>query len=267
MYIERRWIMPGVIDVQKVMPRRQIPKGKRAPRQNPTPEEVARYNDKLALWRLARILNGNYALGDEHCVCTYRKEDRPATMEEAKRRMKKYLDDLRRFFKARGLELKYIHVPAVSKRGTPHHHLVVNTGDLSREDRRAMRALWPWGRCRGIELYTDDLSPLAEYLLDQGKNGQPVPGKRWTTSRNVKEPQPKEREVEAQWWQDIPRPVKGYVIDPASVEAGENPVTGQPYLFYRMIKIPEGRKIVTWDGRDLLEEAATRILVRTRKEA
>ena len=38
--------MPGVIDVQKVMPRRQIPKGKRAPRQNPTPEEVARYNDK-----------------------------------------------------------------------------------------------------------------------------------------------------------------------------------------------------------------------------
>ena len=165
MYIERRWIMPGVIDVQKVMPRRWTPPKRRAPRREPTPEAVAHYNEKLALWKLARMLNGNYALGDEHCICTYRREDRPATMEEAKKRMRDYLAALRRFFKVRGLELKYVHVPAVSKRGTPHHHLVINTRELSREDRRELRALWPWGRCRGAELYTDDLSPLAAPIV------------------------------------------------------------------------------------------------------
>ena len=245
MYIERRWNCGAVVDVQKVMPRRQIPKGKRAPRQNPTPQAVAAYNEKLARWKLSRILNAAFGLGDQHLILTYRQEDRPASPEEAKARVRDYLGQVRRFFRARGLELKYVHVPAVSKRGVPHHHLVLNTGTLSPEDRRGLRALWPWGSCRGVELYTDDLSSLAAYLLDQGKNGQPVPGKRWTTSRNVKDPIPREREVDAQWWQDPPRPMKGYVIDPASVEAGENPVTGQPYLYYRMVRVPEGRNIFT----------------------
>ena len=148
-YIERRWNCGAVVDVQKVMPRRQIPKGKRAPRQNPTPQAVAAYNEKLARWKLSRILNAAFGLGDQHLILTYRQEDRPAAPEGAKARVRDYLGQVRRFFRARGLELKYVHVPAVSKRGVPHHHLVLNTGTLSPEDRRGCGLCGPGAAAGG----------------------------------------------------------------------------------------------------------------------
>ena len=60
------------------------------------------------------------------------------------------------------------------------------------------------------------------------------------------------KEVDARTWREPPAPAKGYVIAPESIDAGINPITGIPYLFYRMVRIPDDAVAVK-AGRDQVE--------------
>ena len=61
-------------------------------------------------------------------------------------------------------------------------------------------------------------------------------------------------------WKEPPTARPGYIIDLDSVDAGVSPVTGIPYLFYRMIEIPKKQKLQTPDGRILYDDAAAKWL-------
>ena len=213
----------------------------------------------MAERKLTRLLNANFKARDIHLVLTYRRDDRPPP-EEAKKRLRNFIGRLRRFFTRRGQELKYIAATAYGTKGAIHHHLVISTMDA-----RELRSLWPYGGSHAEYLYeSGDYARLAAYIVRQAKHGlaeaDQIDEKKWHGSRNLIRPKPHKQEVPATVWREPPAAWPGYIIDLDSVDAGVSPVTGIPYLFYRMLKIPPKQKLQTPDGRILYDDAAAKWL-------
>nr|DAS38168.1 MAG TPA: protein of unknown function DUF1424 [Caudoviricetes sp.] len=188
-------------------------------------------------WRkLTREINANFVPGDLFLTCTYQMSTRPDP-QRAKKNMENFLDRLRRRFKKVGLEFKYILVNAYGKRGGIHHHLIIPAIAYP-----VVAACWTYGAVRFEALYPNrEYSALAWYLIKQShlspSGEESIPGNRWSGSRNLIKPVEKVEEVDAKEWREEPKPIKGYYIDPNSVENGVSPVTGIPYQFYRMLQI------------------------------
>lgn len=231
-YFKRTWVAGETVEICKTYS--AVKGGGRKKRENTTSEAVAKYNLKMAHRKLTRLINANFKPGDLFLNPTYRDS---MTVEEAKKHIDKFLRDLRRYFKKQGRELKYILVTAYGERGRIHHHLVINTADA-----REIMKLWQHGGMRFEPLYPNcEYSALASYLIEQSrkqpKSGEICSKKRWSCSRNLTKPQEKVEEVNAKTWRSEPKPLKGYYIDKSSIEEGVSPVSGQPYQFYRMIKL------------------------------
>ena len=96
----------------------------RAGKEKPTAEEMKKVNQRNAETKLRRLINANFGYGDYHLVLTYKKDLRPDPAE-AKKRVSKFLRILRREYKKRGEELKYI-IATEYKNKAIHHHLIVN---------------------------------------------------------------------------------------------------------------------------------------------
>ena len=177
-------------------------------------------------------------------MLTYFRGQRPGP-KQAKKNLNAFLRKLRAYFKRQKSELKYIAVTAFGDKGAIHHHLIINT-----MDGRDIRGLWPLGGSHIEYLYPDgEYSALAWYFIQQSRKspvGELTGKKRWTCSKNLKRPVPTVREVDAKTWREPPKAEPGYIIDINSIDAGINPVSGIPYLFYRMILAQ--KRIVTPAG-------------------
>lgn len=231
MYRKKMWQAGNTIEVHKTY---YTNRGRRrGKKQNPTSEAVAKYNEKMAFWKLTRLLNENFNPKDLFLSPTYKVR---VTPEESKKYFSKFLRDLRAYFRERNQELKYVAVTAYGKHGAIHHHIVINSADA-----REIMDLWPHGGVRFTPLYKyREYSALAWYLIKQSRkklNGETCSSKRWSSSRNLRKPKEKIEEVSAKTWREEPQPLKGYYIDKSSIESGVSPVSGQPYLLYRMIAI------------------------------
>lgn len=91
MYVKRTWRCGKCIEVEKYQTFRY--KGKmtvRAPQSNPTPEAMAKVNERNSYKNLRRLLNTNFGKGDLHCVLTYA----PDKEQAASRRQKRYSEIL-----------------------------------------------------------------------------------------------------------------------------------------------------------------------------
>ena len=239
MYAKTTYVAGDTIDVQYTIPRRCVPMASRGARESKTSDAVQKYNLKMAERRLTRILNENFRAGDIHLVLTYAKNSRPETSEQAKKHIRLFNRKLRGYFKRQGRELKYLYTTAYGTRGAIHHHIVISTMDV-----REIRAMWPYGGSHAEIMYGNDFSKLAAYIVKQSKMGlsdaEKLSGKKWSGSRNLVIPEPRRKISQAKRWRDPPKPIRGYYIDLESVESGVSPVTGMPYLFYRMIKLKTG---------------------------
>ena len=241
MYLKKTYKAGITIEVHKSYSARygkNIPRGNRESR---TSEAVKRYNEKMAWRKLTREINANFMPGDLFLTCTYQKSARPDP-QRAKKNMENFLDRLRRRFKRAGMEFKYILVNAYGKRGGIHHHLIIPAIAYP-----VVAACWPHGAVRFEALYPNgEYSSLAWYLIKQShlspSGEESIPGNRWSGSRNLIKPVEKVEEVDAKEWREEPKPIKGYYIDPDSVENGISPVTGIPYQFYRMLQIQPVRE-------------------------
>ncbi len=264
MYLSKMWITGDAIDVQKSYSLRQGKRFSRSVRSARTTEAMQKYNEKLAFRELTRTINANFSTNDIHLTLTYQKEERPENEEKLKQDLKSFLRRLRRKCKQAGAELKYITVSAIGKRGAPHHHLIINEIDT-----RLLNGLWKKGGIHPVFLYSKvDFSGLAEYFIKQANpDGGAVIGRRWNCSRNIIHPKAKVTEVDAETWREPPTAIEGYEIDYNTVEYGENPFTGIPYCYYRMIKREIKKPIMTPDGRLLQPDAADRWLRQKEFEA
>lgn len=214
----------------------------------PTPEDVQKVNRKQAEAKLRWLINTNFGYNDIHMVLTYIKGLRPPPME-AKRCLEKFLRDLRALYRKNGIELKYICVTEYLNKAI-HHHLVINSIDM-----RQVTPLWPYGRARPT--YLDDsgqYGQLASYLIKETDKTFRLPDapyrKRWNASRNLKKPNIEMKVVDRNSWRKEPKALKGYILERDKIENGVSEITGYPYQYYSMIRVPErapfrpGRKSV-----------------------
>ena len=145
-------------------------------------------NMKAAYRRLEMLLAANFTQRDLHLPLTYRDSDLPYTRAEAVKRVRKFLAQLRKLRRARGLPFKYVYVTEGKHRGHRlHRHLVINATGRDLED---IRALWPYGDQVDIEPIADrEYADLARYITKEDAEGTPVGALLWTGSRNLEKPQ------------------------------------------------------------------------------
>lgn len=235
-YIKRTVRAGKVIEIEKYYAPTYGRHGRRrAPRTAPTPEDVARVNEKNAINRLRWILDANFRGGDLHAVLTYRRADRPDETE-ARARLQKALRILRKTAKGSGTILRYVHATEYRRRAI-HHHMIVSGVTLDQ-----LQDAWPWGRVHATPLdASGEYGTLAAYIVKETRttfrDGAAPFAKRWCASRNLVQPEIKTEVVHAESWRKLPRAPKGYILVPDSVEVGVHEVTGQPWQRYWMRKI------------------------------
>lgn len=241
-------------------------------KQGNTSAQQAAYNEELAIRRLTRILNENFVPEDWFITLHYEKHTRPETLSMAKTQLTYYLRKLKRRYKRFGIDPKIVKTTAYGERGALHHHIVITKGiPIS-----TITALWKEHIGASIKarppeyraLYdTGEYSSLAAYIYGQAEKSKAPDEdfldtfgmKHWSCSRNCKIPQPeKPKVIEEIKWKEPPVAWTGYFIDTDSIRADVNPVTGRPYLFYRMVKLPPDFVCHDDDGNRITGSAAIR---------
>lgn len=223
MYVKTTYRYGGMIEVRKHHSSRYGDHRKRRGKTEPTADSVKRANERRRREHFFRILAANFDEGDAHATLTYR-EDAP----DEKKEVKKFLRSLRAEMKKQGRELKYIYVTEYTKKGKPHHHMVLNVQDIA-----LIRKCWKAGGVHVTPLYPDkDYEQLADYLL----KGEGERKKRYSASRNLTIPKPETEIIQASTWKEVPEPPKGYWIPKDSIHQGIN-ADGYPYQRYMLVPI------------------------------
>lgn len=224
--------------------------GPRAEKREKTREAVERENRRRRQEKVQLLIMANFSPGDLYIDLTYRKEERPGTVEEAKAEFAKAIRKVKALAKKAGEEIRWIVTTEVGARGAAHHHLVIN---YSETIQKALVEAWGKGRVHFQHVYDagDAYAALAAYMVKQlpqgaeGETGEEAQGKAgaaYSRSRNLIVPQGKTEEVDASDWRKEPKAEKGYVLLPGSVEERVNPLTGLRTQRYVMQKIrPGGR--------------------------
>ncbi len=235
----------NTIEVENTYPTRFGDGLTRRKRSESTPEAMQAYNEELAIRKLTRLINENFIPDDWFVTFHYENHNRPQDYEKATAQLSAFLRKLRKLYAEWGIEFKYIKRTAYGERGGIHHHVILPQGEkfkeitiLWKEHIKATRDARP-PDCRAM-YDTGEYSSLAAYIVKQPMY-QETDGyiKKWIGSRNLRksyeEPPKKIHKIK---WKEPPVAREGYHIDTDSIRAGCNPVTGRPYLFYRMIKLP-----------------------------
>ena len=128
-------------------------------------EEIEKNNRRRAIIKLTRVLNANFDKYSCHISLTYRNENRPS-VEQAKKELNNFLRRLRREYKKRGCELKYIVVTEYKNKNV-HHHIVIN-GIKGGGTLEVVQNQWRQGyiKCAMLD-ESGQYRKLAEYLIKE----------------------------------------------------------------------------------------------------
>ena len=220
------------------------PGQKRAPKQRLTPEQMMiknqRNKERKCLWRLWN----NFAENDYFVTFTYAKEARPPDMAAAQKHWKDATGIMRKEFRKRGHELKWIRNIEVGTRGAWHMHAVINR--IPDADLIIKRA-WPHGRVHYQLMYEKgSFRELAAYLTKSPRTDPRLRESNYSTSRNLPIPEPKEKVMSGRTFGKAEklRVPKGYYLEKESYYEGTNPKTGYRYREYALIRIqkPKNRR-------------------------
>lgn len=213
---------------------------KRAEKREKTKESQMRINQRKAAVEMTILMNANFQPGDYHVTLTYAQGERPEDIEGAKKDRRVFLDRLRRRMKKGKMNLKYILVTEVGKRGALHHHTVVNQIPTD-----WLREAWTKGRIDIRPLDdTGQYSRLAEYFAKYVIQFRRMGGKgrAWTRSKNLYRPETVSRIIRDRgYFREEPRAKKGYWLDKRTVYAGISELTGWNFLRYILVE-NDGRR-------------------------
>lgn len=237
MYTKKIYYFQYVIHVEKGFSTRRGNHGSHKGKTNPTPEQMKIYNQNQAARKLNRKICANFGPDDYHIVLTYKPENR-LLPNEAKKALKRFLNNIRKDYRKAGSELKYI-ITTEWRYTAIHHHIIINR---IRGTTEMVRKRWTSGRPRFTPLDdAGDYIKLAEYFVKETSK-EKIKGKEkghqsYSCSRNLIIPQPKVERIHAKDFVDEPRPVKGYYVVKDSVVNGITPF-GYKYQYYVMAKLP-----------------------------
>ncbi len=181
--------------------RRRVRRALTAPKQ-------ASLNDKHAWIYFGRLLDMNFGKGAYRIDMTFKNKFLPATVEEGKKAFDRFIDRVKKLYRAAGKKLLWVMVMSFSsgKNGEPvrmHFHTTLSGG----VDRTAIEKCWrapdKAGRCKPGEEYKrlgehlgfcncdhlqvegTGLAAHCEYLKKQPREGI---GKRWYSSLGLRKP-------------------------------------------------------------------------------
>lgn len=207
---------------------------RRSDRRRRTSEEVRKNNDRNRMRKLQRIILANFPTG-RTVHLTYRKDERPETMEEAMRQRKDFLKAMRKACRAAGIEWKFIIVTERGKRGQAlHHHMIVEDRTEPIDLLRTISKLWTHGRVAStkMEEEEDGFATLADYLLKK-ETKTDKGGTSYSRSRNLIVPEPKKEIIKRRTWTREPKAPAGWYIVKGSVWNAFTP-GGWPVQRYTM---------------------------------
>lgn len=232
--------MGVIMQIEKYYPGNYgAPGEKRGKKKKITPEDVKKQNERNRWRKVQRLILNNFSPGDWHLILKYRPGERPEDYLTAKAHRKKFLDRMRKIYKAAGIPFKWIAVTERGKKGQVlHHHLIIQ--DIRTEDIdtvRMVKKLWDCGNAFFSELYEDgEFEKLAEYIV-KAETKEEGGWCTYSRSRNLIPPKKTVEDVPHKRWRNPPVAPKGWYVVKDSVYNGENPVTGHPYQHYTIKKL------------------------------
>lgn len=233
-YKRLTYIFPNAIEVYEYLDGKYGARGApRRKKRKATPEEMKKRNqwnrEKLARHKLRTWFREN----DYLLTFTYRKSDRPPDMETAKKNFKKAYTEMRKEYRKRGYELRWMRNIEVGTKGAWHIHVVVNR--IPDADLIAKKA-WTHGGVDIKLLYEQgEFAELAAYITKTPDTDPRLKEASYSTSKNLPVEEPKEKRF-ARWVKE-PKEKEGFYIDKESYYEGVNPVTGYKYRYYTMVRI------------------------------
>ncbi|MBR3187272.1 MAG: hypothetical protein IKF59_04445 [Lachnospiraceae bacterium] len=238
-FVRRTYRLPGAEEVVEYYTGRYGPPGQaRVKKQRPTPEQMARQNQRHREDTCRRKMRCHFREGDYYVTFTYRVEERPADMDQAKKHWAAAVRKLRDAYRKKGYKLKWIRNIEVGTRGGWHIHAVINRipdGDL------LLTGSWPHGIVKIIHCYgAGGFRKLAAYLTKTPMTDKRLKESHYWTSRDLPVPEPEVKVIRYKEFRK-PCPPKGWVLEKESFCEGVSEVTGYAYRRYCFIR-EGGRK-------------------------
>ena len=165
-YMESRWqskdkrfLIVKKYHAQKSMPQKPAIKERRAPRSNQTTESQEEINRKRRAEKLTMDIGDNFKPGDWYVTLTYGGGPGP-DKTTVPGDIKKFMGKLRRRFKKKDIEFRWIRViENLTGRGRPHGHLLIPAEFAEfAELQQIIAQIWPHGHAR--------LEPFGGKLMD-----------------------------------------------------------------------------------------------------
>ena len=242
---QRSYIFDSFIEVERVY-RGKGGTATRGERKKATPEQIAEQNRRNREKNLRRIMAANFKEDDHWVLLTYKKGFR-TDGKEAKKDFRKFYTLLKKEYKKKGYELKWIARTEVGKRGAAHHHMICNR--IPESDLLIKKC---WRKIEGAGFPSMKLTyeeggfkNLAWYMAKPEKEEEDKGEKEklpYSRSRNMIIPEPEITRAKAKEMREYPKPLPGYYIEPDSVTMGINPFTGQEYQYFTMCRIEKEKK-------------------------
>lgn len=242
MHLKKTYRMPNSIEVVEYNSARCPGESRpRRKKEKPTPERVKRNNQRRKQRECSRMIETYFNEDDCVFTLTFRKELRPASMEEALAEFKKLIRYLKREYTKRFYELFWIRNIEVGSRGAWHIHLVVNRI----EGTEWMVESWWFAKYGAV--YTQHLKSLqdkghdiGEYISKTAVSSANIVESSWNHSRNIKKVEGETKKIQGHRMKDKPRVPQGWYLDKDSYYEGEN-ADGYPFRTYILRRISRKR--------------------------
>ena len=271
-YREQIFECGNYMDVQ-IYPVFKKARGTRKKAFNPTSEVQEKLNAKNSANYLSRLINLNFTKKDYELHLVYDDCFLPNSPERAEKDVVNFLRRAKRLYEKHGVELKYIHGTEVGeKSGRLHHHITIS-GGVSRD---ALENLWKFGfaNTKALKFKKTGAAGLAHYVTKQK-----LLKRRFSCSKNLKRPEPKERtgrishrtldfwktffQSESDFKPEIEKFYPGYSLCTIP-DIEENDVNGGIYTYVRLIKnefLKEIEDSGIGKSKDMLERGNPELMV------
>lgn len=203
----------NVLFVKKYFATRHNKKGQiiRRANENKTSAAQETVNDRNKIERFAILANSNFSEGDYFVTFTYKRENRPASVDEARKQWNKVLRRLRTAYKKQGAEFKYLWC-LEHKKYAYHFHLLCNNEINS----KCFAAAWDFGKVNTETLDNREYHTLGEYMMKEQyikDEGNTTKTERcYGSSRNLVRPEADITVLESGDWNDVPEIDEGFVL-------------------------------------------------------
>jgi len=235
----------GIIEVEEFHDGNYGAPGKRRKeKRKPSGEDRIQANLREKARRCRNRLLTYFSSGDIIATWTYRMDERPEDMAGALKDFQKAIRRVKKEYRGRGHELRWIRNIERGTKGGWHIHLIVNR---IAETASILQEAWEHGgtwtdRIGRCDKFSPDFKRLASYLTkdehyqetrkDGSKALPRIRESSYSTSRNMPLTQPKIDHL-IRWKKEV-HPKKGYSL--LEIEEGINPMTGFSYRRYSMIR-------------------------------